>query len=156
MTAKVTVVAGVMLVFGAIIAVGAFTASQAVLSGRHIGLPFGYPGVLRAIIASAVLAPVCALVGMGIGALIRHSATTIVATVLVLMMAPLLIQSNHEHWVIVVHRTMPLIAWDRLTEPGTASPYDHLPTLTGAWIIYAAWALIGAVLAVVVVDRRDV
>ncbi len=156
MAAKVTVVAFVMLVYGAIVAVTTFAASQAVLSGRHVGLPFDYPGVVRAIIASALLAPVCALVGMGIGAVIRHSATTIVATVLILLMAPLLIQSNHKQWVIAVHKSMPLIAWDRLTEPGTVNTYAHLPTLTGSWIVYGAWALVGAILAVVAVEQRDV
>jgi ABC-2 type transport system permease protein len=156
MAAKVAVIAAVMLVYGALVGLATFGVSQAILSGRHIGLSISYPGVYRALLASALLAPVCALVGMGIGAVIRHTATTIVTTIIALLMLPLLVQSNTKRWVIDLHNAMPLIAWDRLTSPGAPTPQQHQPTIAGSWIVYAAWFLVGAVLAVIVVDRRDV
>jgi ABC-2 type transport system permease protein len=131
--------------------------SLRVLSWHDAGWPITHPGVLRAAVASALLVPICALAGMGIGALIRHTATTIVAVVvgLDLLLPTFLSQSQRHPWLADVHNALPLIAWQRLVFIGADhSPYD--PSITGSWIVYALWPLIPAVLAVIVVHSRDV
>jgi ABC-2 type transport system permease protein len=95
---------------------------------------------------------VCALTGMGIGAVVRHSPTTIVTTTVVLLLLPVLIDSNHRQWVIDVHNAMPYIVWERLVQLDQ-SPQG--PTITGSWIVLAAWALVSVIVAIAVVDRRD-
>jgi ABC-2 type transport system permease protein len=158
MAAKVTVVTGVFLVFGTVVSATAFGVTQAVLSGHHVGLSIGYPGALRAVAASAVLAPVCALIGMGIGAVVRHTATTIVTTTAVLLLLPRLVESRRYQWVATLHNAMPAPAWDRLTETAAGTALDHerfAPTIAGSWIVFAAWSLVAAILAVTVVHRRD-
>jgi hypothetical protein len=160
MTAKVVVVTAVMTVFGALVAGTSFAVTQAILDGRGQGVPIGHPGALRVVVASALLAPVCALVGMGLGALIRHSATTMVLTVFTLLLLPTMVTERY-HWTACVRNALPLNAWDRLVDIG----YGHDPftlvqryptTVTGGWIVFGAWALVAAVVAVVAVDRRDV
>lgn len=86
--AKAAVTAVLWTAVGAVVSTGSFLVSQAVLGGRHAGVPLTHPGVLRALVASALLAPVCALIGLGLGVLIRHSAATMVTTVFILLMLP--------------------------------------------------------------------
>jgi ABC-2 type transport system permease protein len=154
--AKIAVMAAVMLAVGTAIAAFSFWLTQAILSGRHAGWSVSHPGVLQAAAASALLVPVCALVGMGTGALIRHTATTIVAVVVVLDLLPSFLGQAQRHpWLADVHNALPLIAWQRLRFTGP----DHSlldPTITGSWIVYLLWPLVAAILAVIVVDRRDV
>ncbi|MFC3578018.1 ABC transporter permease [Streptomyces yaanensis] len=160
MTAKVAVVTAVMTVYGAVIAGMSFAATQAILDGRGKAVSLGHPGALRVVVASALLAPVCALAGMGLGALIRHSATTMVLTTFVLLLLPSFITERY-HWTACVRNALPFNAWVRLVDIG----YGHHPftlasryptTVTGGWIVFAAWALVTAVVTVVAVDRRDV
>ncbi|MCX4821166.1 ABC transporter permease [Streptomyces sp. NBC_01142] len=153
--AKLAVVTAIMLVYGAFVAAASFGVTQAILSGRHIGLPLDYPGSLRATAASALLAPVCALIGMGLGALIRHTATSIVTITGVLLLLPSLINNRNE-WSAALLHALPRGAWDRLTEVGDSPvPVLYPATITEAWIVYAAWPLAAAAIATVVVHRRD-
>ncbi|MCK7626486.1 ABC transporter permease [Streptomyces sp. RS10V-4] len=153
--AKMSVVTAVMLVYGAVVAGVSFGLTQAVLSGRDIGLSPGYPGALRAVAASALLAPVCALIGMGLGAVIRHTATTIVAFTGVLLLLPFLLSDRHR-WSSAVLHALPRSAWERLVQMGDPFASSPCPaTVSGSWIVYAAWPLAAAVVAVVAVRRRD-
>ncbi|MFJ3820099.1 ABC transporter permease [Streptomyces nodosus] len=160
MAAKVAVVTAVMTVYGAVVSGASFAATQAILDGRGQGVPIGHPGALRVVVASALLAPVCALVGMGLGALIRHSATTMVVHVFVLLFLPSFITERY-HWTACIRNALPFSAWFRLVD----IDYGHRPftlasrwptTVTGGWIVFGAWALVAAVVTVAAVDRRDV
>ncbi|MEU3372470.1 hypothetical protein ABZ734_18615 [Streptomyces sp. NPDC006660] len=54
--AKMAVVSAVMLGYGTVVAGTSFGVTQALLSGRGIGLSLDHPGALRAVAASALLA----------------------------------------------------------------------------------------------------
>jgi len=160
MAAKVTLVTVVMTVYGALVAGVSFASTQAIFDTRDAGVPLSHPGALRVIAASALLAPVCALAGMALGALIRHSATTIVATTAVLLLIPTFITDRYQ-WTAALKHAQPIHAWTRLVDITYGhSPYQLVPryqaTVTGGWITFAAWAAVAAVVAVVAVDRRDV
>ncbi|MGI3223427.1 hypothetical protein ACRJ4B_05095 [Streptomyces sp. GTA36] len=153
MAAKVCVVTAVTTVFGAVVAAASFGLTQAVLSARHIGVPIDHPGALRVVVASALLAPVSALLGMALGTLIRHSAATMTANVVILLLLPLVFSAD-RHWAAVVDHALPTGAWIRLVDAdqqAVAYPW----TLTGAWTVYAVWALAAAAVAVTSVQRRD-
>ncbi|GAA3368835.1 ABC transporter permease [Streptomyces sannanensis] len=153
--AKLSVTTAVMLVYGTVVAFTSFGVTQAILSGRHVGMPLDYPGALRAVTASALLAPVSALVGMGLGAIVRHTATTIVTLTGVLLLLPSLLNEQNALSAAVEH-ALPQGAWQRLTEVGDSPvPVLYPASITGSWIVYAAWALVAAVVTVVAVDRRD-
>ncbi|MFJ2566556.1 hypothetical protein ACIO02_27100 [Streptomyces sp. NPDC087568] len=113
--------------------------------------------MLRALVASALLAPVCALIGLGLGVLIRHSAATMVTSTFTLLMLPQLF-SDTKPWSAHVNHAMVLTAWRRLVQnwpPDPASP-TLSATVPGSWIAYALWPLIAVALAVLVVRHRDV
>ncbi|MGW2827892.1 ABC transporter permease [Streptomyces sp. NPDC001286] len=160
MTAKVAVVTAVMTVYGGVVAGASYAVTQAILDGRGQGVPIGHPGAWRVVAASALLAPVSALVGMGLGAVVRHSATTMVLTTFVLLLLPSFVTERY-HWTACVRNALPFNAWVRLVDIGYGThPYtlvDRYPaTVAGAWVVLAVWAGVSAVLTVVVVDRRDV
>ncbi|MFJ6082517.1 ABC transporter permease [Streptomyces sp. NPDC092369] len=160
MAAKVAVVTTVMTMFGAVVAGASFAVTQAILAGRDAGVSIGEPGAVRVIAASALLAPVCALVGMGLGALIRHGATTMVLTTGVLLLAPTFVTERY-HWTACVRNALPYNAWVRLADIGYGrEPYTlatRYPTsVAGGWAVFTVWAVVGAVVTLVAVDRRDV
>ncbi|MEU7853442.1 hypothetical protein [Nonomuraea sp. NPDC049141] len=156
MAAKVAVVAGVMLAVGAIVALTTYGASQVVLSGLGTGGSIGDPGVVRVLVANALLAPVSALVGMGIGALLRHTAATVVAVCGVLVILPTLFKPTVHQWANDLYAMFPFYAWR--TCLSLIHPRDEaaLPTITGSWIAFALWPLVAAAVTLIVVRRRDV
>ncbi|MEE1792989.1 ABC transporter permease [Streptomyces sp. BE308] len=157
MAAKVSVMAAVMFVLGAVVAGASFGVTQAILHD-HRGMSLGDPGAVRAVAASALLAPLCALVGMALGALIRHAAGTVVSVVGVLLLLPTLFQGETYRWVKEIGNAMPLTAWQALVRnPERDYNAGMYPvSVTEAWIVCVAWLLVAAVVAIDVVQRRDV
>lgn len=153
--AKVAVVAAVMLAVGTVLAAASFGVSQAILSGRHAGVSIGHPGALRAVAATALLAPVCALTGLGIGALIRHTAPAIAAVCVVLVVLPGSLQPDARHWVDDLANTFPYVVWNRMIDLKYVPGSSYLPTITGSWVVFAAWPLAAVTLAAIVVRHRD-
>ncbi|MFE0173905.1 ABC transporter permease [Streptomyces sp. NPDC059002] len=155
--AKIAVVTAVMLALGAVAAAGSFWLTQAVLSDT-IGLSIGAPGALRAVVASALLAPLCALVGMAIGSLVRHAAGSVVTALVTLLLLPALFGGETYRWVKEIGNAMPHTAWTALVEnPAMDYPQGSYPeTIAEAWTVFATWPLVAAVVTVVVVRRRDV
>jgi ABC-2 type transport system permease protein len=152
--AKATVLTAVMVVYGAVVAGTSFAVTQAILSGRGVGISLGYPGALRAVAASALLAPVCALVGLGIGAVVRHPAAGIVAAVVVLLLVPALLNERRRLTADLLH-AMPRGAWSRLDGLSVMQRLPYQASVPGSWLVYAAWSLAGVLVAVLVVHRRD-
>ncbi|MGN9763320.1 ABC transporter permease [Streptomyces sp. SD31] len=155
--AKVTVVSVVMLTLGTLVSGTSFGVTQMLLRD-HGGLSLGAPGALRAAAAAALLAPLCALVGMAVGAAVRHAAGSIVTVIALLLLVPALFQGERYRWVKEIGNAMPLSAWERLvTNPERAHDLGKYPlTVTEAWIVYGAWATAAVAIAVLVVRRRDV
>ncbi|MBT1188779.1 ABC transporter permease [Streptomyces sp. CJ_13] len=155
--AKAAVTATLWTAVGAVISTGSFLVSQAILSERHGGVPLTHPGVFRALVASALLAPVCALIGLGLGALLRHSAATMVTIVLTLLMLPPMF-SESGRWSANINHAMVSAAWKRLLQNWDPDPgsLGHTATIPGSWLVYALWPLIAITLAVLVAKRRDV
>jgi hypothetical protein len=78
LAAKAAVLTPVALVAGELVCFGTFFASQAALSGSAVpraGL--GDPGVARAIVLSGAYLSLIGLVGLGLGAIVRHTGAAI-------------------------------------------------------------------------------
>ncbi|MFJ2595007.1 hypothetical protein [Streptomyces erythrochromogenes] len=102
-------------------------------------------------------APVCALAGLGLGVLLRHTGATVVTAVFTLLMLPTMF-SESARWSADVNHAMVPAAWKRLVQNWEADPgsLGHTATVPGSWIVYALWPLTAVALAVIVVRRRDV
>ncbi|GHC39578.1 ABC transporter permease [Streptomyces cinnamoneus] len=155
--AKAAVTAALWTAVGTAASTGSFLVSQAILDGHHAGVPITHPGVFRALVASALLAPVCALVGLGLGVLLRHAAGTMVTSVFTLLMLPTMF-SESNRWSADIKHALVSAAWNRLVQTWEPDPgsLGYTATVTGSWIVYALWPLITVALAVLVVRRRDV
>ncbi|MFE5193359.1 ABC transporter permease [Streptomyces sp. NPDC056601] len=154
--AKAVVQAVLWTVVGALVALCSFLVSQAILGGRDAAIPISDPDALRAFAASALLGPVCALVGLGLGVLIRHSATTVVAGSFVLLLLPVFF-SSRKPLSAAFANAMVRNAWQRLAQIyGTPAEAYNGATVAGSWTVYALWPLVALALALVVVRRRDV
>ncbi|MFB6779389.1 hypothetical protein ACFCX0_18630 [Streptomyces sp. NPDC056352] len=112
----------------------------------------------RAAIAYALLAPVCALIGMAFGAVLRHATASTVAVVGLLFIVPLLFGGERYKLLKEIGNYLPLHAAGRLgLDPDAHTDLGKYPgTITGSWIALAAWALVSVIVAVVLVRRRDV
>ncbi|MEV7088725.1 ABC transporter permease [Streptomyces sp. NPDC093085] len=155
--AKAAVTAALWTAVGTAASTGSFLVSQAILDGHHAGVPITHPGVLRPLVASALLAPVCALVGLALGVLLRHAAATMVTGVFVLLLLPTLF-SETNRWSAGVRHALVAAAWNRLIQNWEPGPgfLGHPATVPGSWAVYALWPLLTIALAVLVVRRRDV
>lgn len=165
--AKAVVLAGAWALAGAVNSTASFAVSQAILHGRHADVPITGPGAFTALLGATLLAPVCALVGLGLGVLIRHGITTTGTAVVTLVLLPLLLSPQHRLTAEIRHATI-LVAWQRLTEAygppriadinvqsGQLLPGLY-PPLGEAWLTYAAWPFVALALALIVVRGRDV
>ncbi len=90
LSAKAAVLGAVTLATGEISAFTAFFAGQATLTAPAPHAALGQPGVLRAVLIAGAYPALIALIGLGIGAVIRHTAGAICALVGVLFVLPLL------------------------------------------------------------------
>ncbi|RKT08955.1 ABC-2 family transporter [Streptomyces sp. 1114.5] len=154
--AKACVLASVMLGFGVLTAGVSFGAGQAILSGLGIGQSVTDPLALRYVAAAALFGPVCALVGLGLGVVVRHTAAAVVGVVLVLFVLPSFFTETYR-WSADLLHAMPLAAWNRLALISLAHrrPTDYPATVAGAWITYLVWPLVSLAVAAVVIRRRD-
>jgi ABC-2 type transport system permease protein len=91
LAAKAAVVAAVTLVAGEILAFVAFGVGEAVLNNPAPHATLGQPGVLRAVLMAGAYPALIALIGLGLGALIRHTAGAISAVAGVLFVLPLIL-----------------------------------------------------------------
>jgi ABC-2 type transport system permease protein len=91
LAAKAAIVAAVTLVAGEILAFVAFAVGEAVLKSPAPHATLGQPAVLRVVLMAGAYPALIALIGLGLGALIRHTAGAISAVVGVLFVLPLIL-----------------------------------------------------------------
>jgi ABC-2 type transport system permease protein len=90
LAAKAAVLGAVTLAAGELSAFAAFFAGQAMLKAPAPHATLGQPGVLRAVLMAGAYPALIALISLGIGAILRHTAGAICAVVGVLFVLPLL------------------------------------------------------------------
>jgi ABC-type transport system involved in multi-copper enzyme maturation permease subunit len=86
LTAKVLVLAVLMLIVGEALSFGAYLAGKAVIA-PHVPVSLGDPGVLRAVSCAGLYIVVLALFSLAVGASLRHTAgalTTVLGIMLVI------------------------------------------------------------------------
>jgi len=62
---------------------------------------------------------------------------------------------DRRRWEADINHALPYTAWLNLTHP--YPPDGAYPaTITGSWVVFGAWSVAAAIIAIVVVHRRDV
>jgi len=148
LVAKAAVVAAVTFGVSLPAAFAAFLAGQRILARQHLDVSLGQPGVLRAVVGGALYLTVVALLGLGLGVLLRNTAGAIAALFGLLfgasMIAGLLPAGVADH----VARYLPAPAGLAVTfdgrDPSSLPPWAGLAVFalyTAAVLALGAWRL---------------
>jgi hypothetical protein len=85
LAAKAAVTAAFVFPVALLAAVVSFEVGQRIFAGKHLQVTLGHPGVLRAVVFGALAVSLIAIIGVGLGGLIRHTAAATTALVLVIV-----------------------------------------------------------------------
>ncbi|MBV9206970.1 MAG: ABC transporter permease [Actinobacteria bacterium] len=142
LAAKAAVLAAVTLTAGEILAFAAFAAGQAALRAPAPHAALGQPGVLRAVLMAGAYPALIALIGLGLGTVIRHTAGAISTLAGILFVLPLLVIPMGTAIENAVNKFLPMfIAENSLT---AVKPVAHSLSPgagLGMLCLYAALAL---------------
>ena len=142
LAAKAAVVGAVALVAGEILAFATFAAGEAALRAPAPHATLAQPGVLRAVLMAGAYPALIALIGLGLGAVIRHTAGAICALVGVLFVLPLILVPMGTSIQNSVGQFMPMIIAENSLTAVTPVPHSLSPGVGFAMLcLYAAAAL---------------
>ncbi len=153
LAAKAAVLAAVTLLAGEILAFAAFAAGEVVLKGSAPHAALGQPGVLRAVLLGGAYPVLIGLIGLGLGALIRHTAGAISAVVGVLFVLPLILVPLGTSVQNAAGQYMPmLIAENSLT---AVKPVPHSLSPGLGFALLCAYAVVALAAGGWALARRD-
>jgi ABC-2 type transport system permease protein len=164
LAAKAVVLAAVAFVTGLIASLTAFFAGQAIMSSHHISTTLSHPGVLRAIIGGALYLTAGALLALGIGLLIRHTAAALATAVAVLFLLPIAGNLLPNSWQDHVDKWLPTAAgaqiWTVNHAPrlNSASPIGASGPMLSPWTgfaVFCGYAAIALAAGLILFRQRD-
>jgi ABC-2 type transport system permease protein len=151
LAAKAAVLGAITLVAGELVAFVSFALVQAVLSGKHLGVSMARPGVPGAVLAAGLLLSVVATMGLGLGAIVRHTAGGIAALV-GLIFLPAILGLLPAPWGARVGRFTLLDAARQLT---ALHPATDLFAPALSLLVLLAWPALTLLAAALTITRRD-
>ncbi|MFI9362425.1 ABC transporter permease [Kitasatospora sp. NPDC053057] len=156
--AKVVLIGGITALAGAVVSTVSFFTTNAMLASRHVGLSITEGVSLQAVLGYAAIVPVCALIGMALGAVLRHATGSIVSLVLLIFILPLMFGGDRYRWLHEIGSHLPLATVGRLTyNPDSNTTISKwAPSVLDSWITMGVWAAVSVAVTVIVVRRRDV
>jgi ABC-type transport system involved in multi-copper enzyme maturation permease subunit len=152
LAAKAAVTGAAALVAGEVLAFITFFLTQAMLADSHRGVSLSHPGAVRAVLAAGLLLAVAALTGGGRGAIIRHPAGAIAATVGVIYLITALCLVLPAPWNTRIGRfTLPMAAFQVIT----GQPRADLLAPWLSLLVVLAWPAVILLAAAVLITRLD-
>jgi ABC-type transport system involved in multi-copper enzyme maturation permease subunit len=152
LAAKIAVLAVPVFAISTAACAAAFLAGQAVLAARGIGASIASPGELRAVIGAGLYLTVLALLGLGLGAALRHTAGAISGFTGLVLILPLLVTPLPSPWGRDIVKYLPANAGQAILNvhptPGFLAPWTGFAVL-------CAWALAALATAAWLINRRD-
>ena len=152
LAAKALVIAASTFVIGEVLSFSAFGVGQAFLSSAHAGGSLSNSTDLRAVFGGGLYLTAVALLGFGLGALIRHTAGALSAFFGLMFATSVIVDLLPTSWRNDVIKFMPSNAGSQIVT--TVRTHDSLSTWTGFGVLclYPAVVLLVAFL---LVNRRD-
>jgi ABC-2 type transport system permease protein len=140
--AKAVVFTAVALIAGLVTSFGSYFIGQAIFATHHLNSSIGQPGVLRAVVGGGLFLAACGLLSYGLGALLRHTAAAITASVALLFVLFVLSGFLPNSWAVHVDKWIPFNAgaaiWENLSGVNMFSPWVGF----GVFCAYAAIAVV--------------
>jgi ABC-2 type transport system permease protein len=152
--AKAVVFAVVSLITGLVASFASFFIGQAILSSKHLNTTLSQPHVLRAVIGGGLFLAVCGLLSFGLGAVLRHTAAAITASIGLLFVILILSNFLPQTWQVHVDKWIPFNAgsqiWSTVTDPSA-----HMFAAWTGFGVFAAYAAIAIAAGLILFRRRD-
>jgi ABC-2 type transport system permease protein len=149
LTAKVVVVGLCTLVVGEALSFIVFFEGQAVLSGGAPTASLGQPGVLRAVALSGAFLALFALLGLGLGTVIRHTAGAIAVFAGFTLLAPILVNFMSES----VSRYAPELIF--ANSVAAVMRQDNALSVTIGVVVMLSYCVVALGLGALLLNRRD-
>jgi ABC-2 type transport system permease protein len=152
--AKTLVIAGVSFLVGAAAALISYAVAQPMLEPKGLNYALTADGVIPSILSTGAYLAMIAILGLGIGTLLRNSAGGIMATLGLLIVAPIVlaILSGQNELFMEISRYLPSSAGIEMVAIKTLP--DAL-TQTQGGLVVSAWAAVALAGALVSMKRRD-
>jgi len=143
--------AALTLAVGEAVAFASFGLDQAILASHGQGVSLGHPGVPGAVLSAGLLLCVCALLGLALGAIIRHTAGGIAATIAVILV-PGIAALLPAPWNGRIGRFTLLEAAQQVS---ALHPAADLFSPGWSLLVLLAWPAAGLAAAALLITRRD-
>jgi ABC-2 type transport system permease protein len=153
--AKAAAFAAVALAASLATALTAFLLGQSLLASTHQSATLAGPGVLRAVIGSALYITLCGLFAFAAAAIIRNTAATITAMIGLLFVLPVLV--NWLPWSNDLVRWLPTSAARAISATiWNAGPQNsHLFSSGGQFAVFAVYTAVLLVVGGILFRKRD-
>ena len=152
--AKAAVFAVVALVVTLAAAFISFFLGQSLLASTHASATLSQPGVLRAVVGSALYVTLVGLFAFAAGAIFRHTAATITSIIGLLFVIPILVHLLPSSWYQDLERWLPDAAGRAIST--TVSGQDpHLFSPWGQFAVFAVYTAILLVVGGILFRKRD-
>jgi hypothetical protein len=154
LAAKAAVTGAAALLVGVLLALACFLLTQGILAGHHQhSLSLADLRALEGVLAAGFALAVCALIAVGIGAIVRATAGGIAASLAVIFLLGALSLALPAPWNMRIGKfTVPFAVYQTLSlhpQPGLLSP-------ALSFLVLIAWPAVILLAAAVVLTRRDV
>jgi hypothetical protein len=152
LAAKLGAIGLVALLVGQVTAWAAYGLNVRFYSGLPVTASLSDPGVLRAVVATGLYVALVGVAGLGLGAIIRHSAGAITALVGFLLVAPALVSALPSPWADRIGKFLPLSIGEQAATTG------HLDHHLGPWaglLVLAVCAGVAVAAGGWLLKRRD-
>lgn len=150
--AKQAVVAASILVVGTLASTSAFLLGQAIFSGRGIGIGLASGAGLRVALGGGLFLTLLALLGLGIGVIVRNTAAAISTFAGLVLVLPVLAQALPGSWSRDVSRYLPSNAGQSLL---SLHPSGFLLSPWAGLAVLCGWAVLAGGVGHLFVTRRD-
>jgi ABC-2 type transport system permease protein len=151
LAAKAVVTGLTTLAVGETVSFASFFIDQAVLHTRDLGVSWSHPGAPGAVAASGTLLCVCALLGLALGAIIRHTAGGIVATI-ALIILPSIAGLFPRPWGGRIGRFTII---DAAQQVALLRPQANMFSPAISMLVLLAWPVVALVIAAAVITRTE-
>ena len=153
--AKTLVIAVISFLLGVLAAFTTYLLAQPILSGADLEFGLGADGVLPSIINTGTVLALIAVMGVGIGGLLRNTAGGVVTLVGALFVLPIIaaLLTGLADWVEDAARFLPSAAATQLV--ATEVQTGQFNQVEGG-LILAGWAVVLLAAAMIVIKKRDV
>lgn len=152
LAAKAATAGAVVLAAGELLAFASFFLTQAIMSAHHRGLSLAHPGVPGAVLAGGFYLVLVALLGLGLGVIMRSTAAAIATVVALTYLIPEILSLLPYPWNGRIDRFLPLTAAEQLV---SLHPKTDMFAPALSLLVVIAWAAAALAAACVVITRRD-